>query len=195
MTPVTYSTSKAQSSNRGGRPGQSPTPINTKAIRKYLKYDPKSASGLTWLVNRTGGIKAGDRAGRLNRNGYWQVHVLGKSLLCHRVIWALKYGLRTSQFVDHKDGDRSNNRIRNLRIATASQNHQNLKVAKNNTTGVTGVYATKATGRYFAYRKVRGIQYRLGTFSTIAEASSALDAFDKQIGNTRRRKQRVKRKP
>ena len=179
---------KSSSVNRGGRAGQPATPIQTRAVRKFLCYDPKSPSGLTWLVNRTNGIKAGDRAGRLSHSGYWQVHVLGKLLLCHRVIWALEHGLRTAMFVDHRDGNRENNKIRNLRCATASQNHQNLKLAKNNTTGTTGVYYIKVTGRYKAQRKVRSFIYDLGMFATKQEAAKALSDFDKSVGTDKWRR-------
>ena len=42
--------------------------------------------------------------------------------------------------VDHIDGDRLNNNISNLRMATSSQNNSNRKIQKNNTSGYRGVF-------------------------------------------------------
>jgi len=45
--------------------------------------------------------------------------------------------------VDHKNQERNDNRIENLRWATHSQNQRNCKIRKNNKTGFTGIYKKK----------------------------------------------------
>ena len=59
----------------------------------------------------------------------------------HRVI--LQDKLRPGLEVDHINGDSSDNRRENLRIIKKHENQQNMKIARNNTTGFTGVYERK----------------------------------------------------
>lgn len=59
----------------------------------------------------------------------------------HRVI--LQDKLRQGLEVDHINGDSSDNRRENLRIIKKHENQQNMKIARNNTTGFTGVYERK----------------------------------------------------
>lgn len=67
---------------------------------------------------------------------------LGKRISMHQLL----YG----DYVDHIDGNRSNNRKYNIRKATTSENNSNTKIYKNNKSGVKGVsyhdaYGYKAT--------------------------------------------------
>jgi len=55
-----------------------------------------------------------------------------------------------SQVIDHKDGNPSNNRKSNLRNATSQENSCNLKLAENNTSGITGVWYDKSRGQWVA---------------------------------------------
>lgn len=59
----------------------------------------------------------------------------------HRVI--LKDKLQPGLEVDHINGDSADNRRENLRIIQKHENQQNMKIARNNTTGFTGVYERK----------------------------------------------------
>lgn len=59
----------------------------------------------------------------------------------HRVI--LKDKLKPGLEVDHINGDSADNRRENLRIIKKHENQQNMKIARNNTTGFTGVYERK----------------------------------------------------
>lgn len=57
----------------------------------------------------------------------------------HRLIWRLAYGHWPESFIDHINGKKSDNRLCNLRLASAAQNSQNASQEKNrlNATGVT----------------------------------------------------------
>lgn len=74
--------------------------------------------------------------------------------------------------VDHIDGSKANNRRNNLRLCTSEENSRNTGLARNNTTGVTGVNI-RPSGRYFASITVNRKCICLGTFDTIEEASEA----------------------
>ena len=73
--------------------------------------------------------------------------------------------------VDHKDTDRLNNDISNLRPATAEQNMQNRNMPETNTTGVKGV--DKFSGKFRARITVEGQRHTLGLFNTKQEALEA----------------------
>lgn len=74
-----------------------------------------------------------------------QVRINKKQYLAHRIIWAMTYGsLSESHFIDHMDGDRSNNRISNLRLADHSLNAKNTKKPSDNKSGICGVSRFKS---------------------------------------------------
>lgn len=65
----------------------------------------------------------------------------------HRIIWFLFYNDPENYFIDHIDGNPWNNRIDNLRKATATINQRNKKMQANNCTGFTGVkYVVERSG-------------------------------------------------
>ena len=65
------------------------------------------------------------------------------------------------------------NRIENLREATAQENARNSKLHSNNTTGFKGVHFFKQTKRYQAYVGHNGKNIHVGFFPTAEEAYAA----------------------
>jgi len=89
--------------------------------------------------------------------------------------------------IDHIDGDKLDNRISKLRIATANQNAKNKGLAKNNISGYTGVSKLKSEN-YSAVIGVNGVTIYIGTFSTKDEAIKAREeAEEKYFGEFRRK--------
>lgn len=72
---------------------------------------------------------------------------------------------------DHRDGDGLNNRRKNLREATHSQNIQNQGRSRRNTTGFKGVSLCK--GRFKATIGFEGKAHYLGNFGTPEAAHAA----------------------
>jgi hypothetical protein len=118
-------------------------------------YDPSSASGIVWKVDKFRGNskspyvfrKAGEQAGNLSKTGYWTVslyHGNGRSLpyQVHRIIYEMHHGPITDNtlVIDHIDGCKTNNCIENLRLVKRSDNTRNTVKYSNNSTGVVGVY-------------------------------------------------------
>lgn len=98
-----------------------------------LTYDPTSKSGLRW-VN-------GKEAGCLDSTGYWKVRIgarPGIGLYAHRLVWWMHHQTLSEQ-LDHRDRDRSNNRIENLREASRAENQRNRRRARNNQAGAKNV--------------------------------------------------------
>lgn len=83
--------------------------------------------------------KAGSKAGTYRaRDNAYQVIINKKHFLVHRVVFMMHNGYMP-EFIDHKDGNRSNNRIENLREATECQNAQNATLRSDNKSGAKGV--------------------------------------------------------
>jgi hypothetical protein len=121
-------------------------------------------------------VKTGQKAGRPHsgngkKSGYSHVHILGKNYLTHRLIFLMFNGYLPKE-VDHINGNRSDSRIENLRASDKSQNAQNAKIRKDNTTGVKGVYPSN--GKYKAQIQCNKQRHSVGCFDTIAEAEEAI---------------------
>lgn len=103
-------------------------------------------------------------------------HIKGRTLRLHRCILErlLSRDLLPGEECDHVDGDVTNNRRNNLRLATSSQNKQNRKRIKNRY-GFRGVCRDRRTDNWYAQIKVRGKHYGLGSYATAVEAAKAYD--------------------
>lgn len=75
--------------------------------------------------------------------------------------------------VDHKDGEKLNNRRHNLRICTHAQNVKNKSLHKNNTSGYKGVSFFKPTGQWLVHIGVGGKSKHIGLFDQIEDAAKA----------------------
>lgn len=108
-------------------------------------------------------------------NGGNNYAIRNGSIQMHRIIMSriLDRELLPSERVDHKDGNGLNNRRNNLRLATHTQNMQNRKKHKNNTTGYKGVF--KNGKKYIARIRVNGKLLSCGTYETPELAARAYD--------------------
>ena len=69
----------------------------------------------------------------------------------HRLIWEMVYGaIPSGMQIDHKNGDRSDNRIENLRVVSVIENARNRGVSKSNTSGTVGVCWNKSRNKWQA---------------------------------------------
>jgi len=92
-------------------------------------------------------IAVGSKAGSLNKDGYIKVSIDQKKIFAHRVIFLMHHGYLPEE-VDHINGNRSDNRIENLRASTKVENHYNEKIRSNNKSGVKGVSWHKASQKW-----------------------------------------------
>jgi hypothetical protein len=143
-------------------------------IRELLNYCP--TTGLfTWKVRR-GGLKAGSRAGYRNSEGYLRISIDGVRHFAHRLAYAIYHSVMPPRGVqvDHIDGDRANNRIDNLRLATHAENMRNRqKPGKRNRSGATGVCWYIRDQKWSAQIKKNGRQIHLGYFTNKQDAIAA----------------------
>lgn len=76
-------------------------------------------------------------------------------------------------YVDHIDGDRLNNRSRNLREASTNQNSMNKSRRSNNSSGRTGVHWANENQKWCAMIGFDGKHINLGYFDTFEDAVQA----------------------
>lgn len=146
-------------------------------LKELLHYDPETGIW-TWLVNRTGGTKAGDHPTHTGESGYIQFSVDGRNYHGKRLAWLYMTGEWPPEEVVHKDRNRTNDRWNNLRLATHAQNMANRSVHSNNLLGVKGVrFDARMKRRPFRARiMVDGKPIHLGYFETQEAASGAYQA-------------------
>lgn len=132
-----------------------------------FEYDPD-----TGVLSPRPGANAGVRR---RPDGYWIAwRQKGKRLyLGHRVAWLLHHGAWPVHGIDHINGDKSDNRIANLREATQHQNGGNQRLRRNNTSGFKGVCWDTWTNRWVATIMAHGKHHNLGRFDSPEDAHAA----------------------
>ena len=131
-----------------------------------------------------GGIaRAGDIATSRDGKGYLTVSLNGVNYKAHRVAWLLHYKEPLGNFqIDHIDGDKSNNRIKNLRLVNNRENGMNQRKRKDSTSGVTGVCWNKKDGVWVAYISKNEKRKHLGSFKDKFEAVCARKSAERKLG-------------
>lgn len=143
-----------------------------------LMWKPRSRAGAAadgiW-VESWNTKNAGKPAGTI-REGKWRgvrISFQGRMLLAHRIIWFLHYGAWPECGIDHVNGDPSDNRISNLRLASQAENSRNTRRSRNNTSGHKGVSWHKQRQRWRATIMVDYRAKHLGLFDSTDEAALA----------------------
>lgn len=143
-----------------------------KELIERLSYDP--SSGLFfWKIKRKK-VNPGDKAGSVDGKGYVKIVFRRKRFSAHRLAWIYFHGsINNDQHLDHINGNRSDNRMCNLRIATQLENVRNKKMQHNNKSGFKGVCRHKKNNNFVASIGVDNKNIHLGCFSTAEEAHAA----------------------
>lgn len=140
------------------------TMLNAENVRDLLHYDPE-----TGVFTR---LKTGKPTGRVSWCGYIEFDIWTHQYKAHRVAWLYMTGRWPTGNVDHKDGDRQNNRFSNLREATPTQNTFNAapRTAKKSSLP-RGVRQCHRSVSYQAEISKQGKKVYLGRYETPEEAS------------------------
>src|SRR5882672_2900918 len=109
-------------------------------LQELFTYEPHTGL-LRWRIQYTNRVKPGMIAGKFNPvTGHIAVMIDTERYYVHRIAWALHHSEEPPRYIDHHDNDGANNRAKNLRRATQSQNGGNSRKARNNTSGFKGVH-------------------------------------------------------
>jgi hypothetical protein len=134
-------------------------------LHAKFDYDPR-----TGLLTRKRNQSVA--ATRQKKTGYLTTSITGQMILVHRIAWAMHYGDWPTGELDHRDSDRSNNRIANLREATRSQQAFN-KLGRNPNKCVRVRPLQDGTPRYSIRISAHLKAHYLGTYKTLTEALAA----------------------
>ena len=152
--------------------------LGLERLKELLDYNPES--GAFTRRKRTAQChQVGDRAdfivssGQLK--GYRRVALLGKRYLAHRLAWFYVNGLWPAEQIDHRNGDKADNHIANLRSVTNQVNAENLRVVRRSkrSSELLGVFFHAQSGRWRARLTVNRKGVHIGMFDTPEEAHQA----------------------
>ena len=145
--------------------------------QEYLKTVFEYKNGdLYWKITNSNVAKAGSKAGCSQKNGYRILMLNKKFYYVHRLIYLLHHGY-LPKTIDHIDRNPGNNRIENLRKATASENLHNRIAQKNSKSGIKGVYWLVKRKKWVARCKIGKTISKCSYFDTIEEAKEAIEKF------------------
>ena len=149
--------------------------LSDSELLQFLRDNTRYEDGWLICTNRWHNkLRVGQKLGKLKRQ-YYCISVFGRWYKAHRLIFLMFNGY-LPEVVDHKDRDKLNNCIDNLRAATKAQNERNRTKYSNNTSGYKGVWLDKRSQKWIAEITVNGKSLKLGTFRTPESAAEAYDS-------------------
>ena len=158
--------------------------LSFETIHKVLKYDggklywrkreEKDQYAKAWNTRY-----ANKEAGSIDSKGYKYLSLRyggkKKNYRLHRIIWLMFYK-SLPEYLDHRNGVRTDNYLHNLRPATVSQNITNSR--SKGSSGFKGVcYSEERKHPWTAQTSVKGKHVYIGQFSTPEEAARAYDTY------------------
>lgn len=131
--------------------------MSLQELAKYVYYDDV-AGYFFWITHPTRPSLAGKMAGYIGVDGYRKIGFCGKKYQASNLAYYIMTGKMPpiGMVVDHKNRSRADDRWANLRLATYSENNQNVTTKSN--TGIKGirkrinvyeVYSTGPTGSVY----------------------------------------------
>ena len=115
-------------------------------------------------------------------NEYLYGRILDRNIYAHRAAWCICNGEWPKNTIDHINGNRTDNRISNLRDVTHSENVRNFRTRKDNTSGKTGVFFCKRMELWFATISIEGKPVYLGSSKDIKNVKKMRMEAEKKHG-------------
>lgn len=146
-----------------------------------IHYD-QATGAFTWAVSAPG-ITAGKLAGSVSVHGYRVIRLGRKSVRACRLAWFLSHGEWPVGEIDHINGNRLDDRLKNLRVVDRAGNSQNKGSAQanNRSCGLLGVTWNKQHHRWQAKLMANKVRYHVGYFDTPEAAHAAYMAVKSRL--------------
>lgn len=147
-------------------------------LREVIHYDPETGI-FTRKVRLAQRHQVGDRADMVVTSGglagYFRVSLFSKRYLAHRLAWLYVHGKWPEHDIDHINGNKSDNRMENLRDVPNAINRQNMRRARSDssTSKYLGVHYHQAGKKWRARIQLNGKSIHVGMFDTEEEAHAA----------------------
>ena len=152
--------------------------LDRETLLAELRYEPETGLVYRRILRGPAKQNAGRPLSTVGNHGYIVASVRREKFLLHRAIWVMVHGSEP-EHIDHIDGDRTNNRLTNLRSVSQAQNNANgRRVRRNSRSGVMGVSFHPETGKY----RARRLGKSLGLYATASDASDAYWSARNQEG-------------
>ena len=150
-------------------------------IPKALEYNPKTGKfkRIGKMPNRA---FSGEFSGSKSGCGYLFIGVNYTRYSAHRLAWFLTFGVFPKLEIDHINGDKTDNRITNLRECTRQDNSRNVAISKNNTSGCMGVFWDKQPRKWSARIYIDAQSVPLGQYVGYWDAVCARKAAESKYG-------------
>lgn len=138
--------------------------VTADEVRHLFIY--RSEDGALIRRVKRGKHQPGTVAGTPHCGGYIQIHIQGRLYLAHRLVWLHVHGEWPINQIDHINGNKTDNRIENLRDVAPGINTENMRRPRSdNTSGYLGVSKEK-TGYWAAKINVSRKTLYIGRFTT-----------------------------
>jgi hypothetical protein len=143
------------------------------ALKELLTYSAETGD-FTWRKNLKGPVKTGMIAGSKHSRGYTTIRIDGSDFLAHRLAFYMSgREIDDSLQIDHINGNKADNRLCNLRIATFAENNQNITKKKNNRSGYKGICFDAKRNLYRARIRANNKVHWIGYFKNPEDAHAA----------------------
>lgn len=149
---------------------------------RRTKLIPIESLKIDWNYNpQTGELKRRDGYdGFVATTGYRCIGHKSKIYSVHRVAWALSHNCQPAGEVDHINGNRSDNRLCNLRLVSSSEQNMNRRLSGRNKSGVKGVCWEASRRKWRATVGCRPLLY-CARFDCLEDAEHAVKAARKRL--------------
>ena len=135
--------------------------LTQERLKEILTYN-RNSGVFVWAKVR-GACAIGAPAGAIS-HGYIRIGIDGARYMAHRLAWLYVHGEFPPNQIDHINGDRSDNRISNLRSVVRNENSKNQQKNSRNTSGCMGVSHRKRSKPWMAVMRINGEHICLGVF-------------------------------
>jgi hypothetical protein len=154
--------------------------LTQKRLKEVLDYNKETGIFVAKIMRSNRPL--GKEVGYPNAHGYLRARIDKKAYYMHRLAWLYVYGKFPTKWIDHKNRNKKDNRIDNLRDISHSENHRNMPLQSNNTSGYAGINWNKKNKKWRARIKVNSREIHLGAFKNKEEAVNAKMHAEKLYG-------------
>jgi hypothetical protein len=122
---------------------------------------------LYWKIKPCRRDPIGTKAGHFDLvRGYTSINYQRKRYYLHRIIFLMQHGFLPAE-IDHIDGNKTNNKIENLRACSHSENGFNKAAQSNSKSGVKNVSWSKIRNKWIVFIKSNNKQKNIGGFDDL----------------------------
>ncbi len=156
-------------------PRQTKNNLTAEEVRYFFDYDKETGNLIRIVTSKNNQHRLNKVAGCKYSHGHVMVGVPGgRRFQAHRLVWLWVYGEWPKHEIDHINGNRSDNRIENLRDVTRSVNGENQRAAMvDSRSGILGATWIEKRQSYQVAIKAKGKHYFLGLFKDPDQARDA----------------------